>query len=211
MEDNSVQFAAEQDEPGHYVEVNGHKIFGYSRYIDLYRAIVDRAEDEALFVEVGSFLGQSTAAMAAMIIASGKRIEFDAVDLFELSDFSDEPHHAVVERHGGDFMQAFKHNLQQAGVLDHVNIIQGRSVDVSKNYLNRSISYLMIDASHKYSDVVDDILAWLPKMKIGGIMSGDDFDWHEVRQAVYDTLGKENIQEVGTSWVYITSKRDIPE
>lgn len=208
---NTVEFKAIEDEPGHYIEVNGHKIFGYSRYIDLYRMVVDRAEDEALFVEIGSFLGQSTAAMAAMIIASGKRIDFDAVDLFELSDFSDEPHYKVVERHGGDFMQAFKHNLEQAGVLEHVNIVKGASVDVSKNYLNRSISYLMIDASHKYSDVVDDILAWLPKMRIGGVMSGDDFDWPEVRQAVYDTLGKEYIQEVGTSWVYVTSKRDIPE
>jgi hypothetical protein len=206
---NSVEFTPEQNEPGHYVEVNGHKIFGYSRYIDLYRAVVDRAEDGAHFVEVGSFLGQSTAAMAAMIIGSGKRIRFDAVDLFELTNFSDEPHYEVIKRHGGDFMAAFKHNLKAAGVLDKVNIKQGYSTKIARQYEDRTISYLMVDASHDYADVVDDIVAWMPKLKVGGIMSGDDFDWEEVRQAVYDTLGKENIQEVGTSWVYIKTKNDI--
>lgn len=211
MQDNSVQFVAEQDEPGHYIEVNGHKIFGYSRYIELYRAVVDRAEDGARFVEVGSFLGQSTAAMAALIAASGKRITFDAIDLFEINEYSDEPHYEVVKRHGGDFMAAFKYNLQQADVLDSVNIKQGYSTKIARQYQDRSISYIMIDASHAYSDVVDDIMSWMPKLKVGGVMSGDDFDWPEVRQAVYDTLGKERIQEVGASWVYIKTKNDITD
>lgn len=203
MQQNTVEFVSETQEPGHYIEVNGHKIFGYSRYIELYRAVVDRAEDGAHFVEVGSFLGQSTAAMAAMIIGSGKRISFDAIDLFEISDYSDEPHAAVIDRHGGDFLEAFKSNLEKAGVLDYVTFIKSNSVDASKNYQDRSISYIMIDASHAYNDVVQDINSWLPKIKLGGIMSGDDYDWPEVAKAVHDTLGKENIQVVGSSWLYV--------
>lgn len=184
--------------PGHYITVNGHNIFGYSRYINFYHNIVMNAEDDALFVELGSFLGQSTAAMAAYIKGSGKRIQFDAVDIFELTDFSDEPHFQVIADHGGDFLAAFKHNLEEAQVSDAVTIVKATSLEAAEKYADRSISFLMIDASHKYDDVVDDIRAWFPKLKMGGIMSGDDLDWPEVKQAVEDTLKHYGVYEHST-------------
>ena len=186
---------------GHYVEVNNHKIFGYSRYIDFYRQIVEDAKDDELFVELGSFLGQSTAAMAYYIGESNKRIDFHAVDLFELSDFSDEPHHAVIAEHGGDFLEAFKTNLRLAKVEDYVKIVKSSSLQAAAQYEDRSISFLMIDASHKYADVVDDIKAWYPKIKLGGIISGDDYDWPEVAAAVKDTLGNHFVHNNST-WLY---------
>jgi predicted O-methyltransferase YrrM len=187
---------------GHYITINNHNIFGYSRYIDFYHQIVHEAKDDDLFVELGSFLGQSTAAMAQYIVDSQKRIRLDAVDLFEISDFSDEPHAEIINQHGGDFLEAFKSNLRNAQVLDKVNIVKGLSLEVAATYEDRSISFLMIDASHKYEDVVDDIKVWLPKMKVGGIISGDDFDWPSVAQAVKDTLPNHRLYNPST-WFYI--------
>ena len=178
-----------ENEPGHYVEVNNHKIFGYSRYIDFYNNIVNNGEDDQIFVEIGSFLGQSTAAMAYYIERSKKKIEFYAVDLFELSDFSDEPHANIIEQHGGNFFKAFTDNMEKARVSDYVKPMKMSSKEAASNFEDRSISFLMIDASHKYEDVVEDIEAWFPKLKLGGIISGDDYDWHEVEQAARDTLG----------------------
>lgn len=174
--------------PGHYVTVNNHNIFGYSRYIDLYNAVVLDAKDGDLFVELGSFLGQSTAAMAHFIIQSKKHIRFDAVDLFELTEFSDEPHFKVIADHGGDFLAAFKSNMEKAEVASAVNPVKASSLEAASLYEDRSVSFLMIDASHKYEDVCDDIRAWYPKIKLGGIISGDDYDWEEVAKAVQDTF-----------------------
>ncbi len=185
--------------PGHYIKVNNHEIFGYSRYINMYHEMVSIAEDGALFVELGSFLGQSTAAMAAMIKRSNKQIRFDAVDIFELSEFSDDVHHDIVKEHGGNFLQAFTNNLLKADVLDIVNIVKATSLQAASRYPDRSISYLMIDASHKYQDVCDDIRAWYPKIKMGGIISGDDYDWEEVNKAVVDTIPKHSVYD-GSTW-----------
>lgn len=185
--------------PGHYIKVNNHEIFGYSRYINMYHEMVNIAEDGALFVELGSFLGQSTAAMAAMIKRSNKQIRFDAVDIFELSEFSDDVHHDIVKEHGGNFLQAFTNNLLKADVLDIVNIVKATSLQAASRYPDRSISYLMIDASHKYQDVCDDIRAWYPKIKMGGIISGDDYDWEEVNKAVVDTIPKHSVYD-GSTW-----------
>lgn len=185
---------------GFYVNINGHKIYGYSRYIDFYREIVTNMADGDVLVEVGSFLGQSTAAMGTFIKDSKKRIDFHAIDLFDLSDFSDAPHYEVIEAHGGDFLAAFKHNLKETDTLDVVTIHKAASIDAAEEFEDRSISFLMIDASHAYQDVVDDIKAWYPKIKLGGIISGDDFDFEEVKQAVSDTCGETVMIYPNTTW-----------
>jgi len=178
-----------EGEPGHFVEVNGHNVFGYSRYIDFYNTIVSHSEDDQIFVEIGSFLGQSTAAMGYYIINSKKRIDFYAVDLFEISDFSDEPHTNIINQHGGDFYKAFETNIEKAKVDSAVKPLKMSSIEAASKFADRSVSFVMIDASHKYEDVVDDIKAWFPKLKLGGIISGDDYDWEEVAKAAKDTLG----------------------
>ena len=185
---------------GFVVSINDHSIYGYSRYINFYRDIVMNSKDGDLFVEVGSFLGQSTAAMGKFIKDSGKRIDFHAVDIFELSDFSDEPHYQVIRDHGGDFYKVFQDNLEKAQVRDYVNPVKATSLEAASHYEDRSIDFLMIDASHAYADVVDDIEAWYPKIKLGGIISGDDYDFEEVAKAVADTCGSAILVYPNTTW-----------
>ncbi len=185
---------------GHVIRVNNQDIFGYSRYINFYKHVVVDAKDGELFVELGSFMGQSTAAMAFFIKQSKKNISFHAVDIFELSEFSDEPHFKAVEEHGGNLFETFKANIKGADVEEYVTPVKASSLEAAKNYEDRSISFLMIDASHKYEDVVDDIRTWYPKMKMGGIICGDDYDWPEVKKAVEDTLGPHSTFE-NTTWV----------
>jgi predicted O-methyltransferase YrrM len=196
-------FIPKQGEPGHYIKVNDHPIFGYSRYIDVYKNLILQAKDNELFVEIGSFMGQSTAALAAYVAASGKQIEINAIDIFAISDFSDTNHVEVVEAFGGDLYETFLDNMRKAGVAELVKPIQTTSLQAAELYEDRSISYLMIDASHTYEDVVDDIEAWFPKLKVGGIMLGDDYDWESVKRAADDTLGKVN--SMGSTWYTVKS------
>jgi len=195
---------------GHYISVNDHKIFGYSRYLQFYNEIVNNSEDGALFVEVGSFLGQSTAAMGKFIKDSGKNIDFHAVDIFELSDFSDEPHYDAVKKHGGDFLSTFINNIKLAGVAEYITPVKAKSTEAAEQYADRSISFLMIDASHAYEDVVEDIEVWYPKIKLGGIISGDDYDFEEVEKAVKDSCGNVNVF-LNTTWWFRKSFLTLEE
>ena len=69
--------------------------------------------------------------------------------------------------------------------------IVGDSVSVAGQYADNSLDFVFIDGDHRYEPVKNDILAWLPKMKIGSILSGHDYGWcTEVRQAVHDVLGE---------------------
>jgi len=55
------------------------------------------------------------------------------------------------------------------------NLIRGFSVDAAKDFDNKSLDFVYIDANHNFQNVTNDICAWLPKIKKGGIISGHDF------------------------------------
>jgi hypothetical protein len=46
----------------------------------------------------------------------------------------------------------------------------------------------MIDGDHSYEAVKADIQAWLPKMKRGGVISGDDYMWPGVKKAAEEAF-----------------------
>ena len=83
-----------------------------------------------------------------------------------------------------------------------VNIIKGHSLEVVNRYENETIDFCFIDGSHEYEDVKKDILAYLPKVKKGGILAGHVYDriWQGVINAVDEILGK--VEVMNGSWIY---------
>ena len=59
--------------------------------------------------------------------------------------------------------------------------------------INVEAELIYIDGSHETEDVYNDIKAYMPLLKAGGTMFGDDFGGHEsVRKAVYQYSGDTN-------------------
>lgn len=74
---------------------------------------------------------------------------------------------------------------------NRVELIQGYSPDESSRFKAGSLDSVFIDGNHSYRAVMEDLDAWWPKVKIGGIMGGHDFEtrteggaWIEVDRAV---------------------------
>ena len=166
------------------LDINNHKIYGYCRYYKFYMDIAYSSEDGDCFVEVGSFLGQSSAVMGLMIDKVNKDIKFHCVDLFKTSESSDNPHFQHVK---GDFYQTFLDNMKKANIKN-ITSHQMSSIEASSLFPDNSLKFVFLDGSHTYDDVCADIEAWWPKVKQGGILGGDDYDWQDVAEAVDKTL-----------------------
>ena len=56
-----------------------------------------------------------------------------------------------------------------------VKILRLPSVDAAKKFDDGSLDAVLIDAVHLENTVIEDIMAWMPKLRTGGVMIGDDF------------------------------------
>jgi hypothetical protein len=91
----------------------------------------------------------------------------------------------------GTFAGTLHKNVLDCGYADAVSLIIADSVAASRLFANASVDWVHLDARHDYESVKADLRAWLPKVKRGGWLSGDDFDevkWPEVVKAVGDLL-----------------------
>lgn len=173
-----------------------HTIQNWFDYSDVFKEMVDKAQDGFKFVEIGVWKGSSTSFMGVEIYNSKKQISYDAIDTFEGSQ-----EHGDVSSFLYD--EAIS-NLQPLIDLGVVNVIKGHSLDVVNTYEDESIDFCFIDGSHEYEDVKADILAYLPKVKKGGILAGHDYDpaWQGVMRAVDEVIGKENIRVIRSTFIY---------
>jgi predicted O-methyltransferase YrrM len=58
-----------------------------------------------------------------------------------------------------------------------VNIIKKYSLDGAKDFEDKSLDFVYIDANHDVRHVIEDIDTWMPKVRPGGMISGHD--WSE--------------------------------
>lgn len=156
-----------------YSDIEG--FFGYGK---LYEEIIQRAQNGDRLLELGSFRGRSTSYLLELANKSGKDLNIFAVDHFEGSD-----EHAKI-----DYYTQFKNNMDNLQFKYPYNVIVKNSIDAANQFEDKSLDFIMIDASHDYENVKNDILAWMPKLKDGGVFAGDDYDWPGVSKAVNELL-----------------------
>ena len=173
---------------------------GYNHNKIFYEQIISELQDGAHIVEIGCWKGCSAAFVAVEIINSGKNIKFDCVDIW-LDNWS-EPNEKI--RHGyknvGTPYEQFLENMKP--VENHYTPIRMASVKAAALYQDNSLDLVFIDADHEYKSVREDILAWLPKVKSGGVIAGDDYDntFPGVIKATNELLKPLKIN--GITWIY---------
>jgi len=66
-----------------------------------------------------------------------------------------------------------------------VTFVQKPSVLASRLFDEAALDFVFIDAGHDYCSVWEDLQAWWPKVRSGGLMAGDDYLDVEAVQEVY--------------------------
>ena len=147
------------------------------------------------FVEVGTYLGRSLCSLGEVVERSGKNIEVIGVDTCRGSGpegLSGKDYHAdAVNDGGGTFAGLLHKNVLDCGFGEKITLIISDSISAARLFSDASLDWVHLDARHDYASVKADIEAWLPKVKAGGWLSGDDYDeqkWPEVVKAVSDLL-----------------------
>lgn len=152
--------------------------------LELLYGLAASMPSEAIVVEVGSFRGRSTLAIAAGLD------QVDRPTLVAVDTFAGDPEWeeiAAVDR----ARQLFDANTAGIGFLQ---AIQDTSVRAAARIADSSVDWVFIDALHDYASVRDDIRAWAPKVKPGGLISGHDYGRAGVTDAVLAAFSEVQIE-----------------
>lgn len=167
-------------------------IEGWFSYEYIYKHAVNQARTNALFVEIGSFKGRSSAYLATEILNSGKSIQLCCIDTWAGSTEHQQGGECEVkEVVEGTLYETFLTNMKP--VEGYYRPLRMTSLEAVNLFEDQSIDFLMIDGEHSFDAVSAEIRAYLPKMRPGGLMTGDDV-WGEVAQAVDQELSKKGYE-----------------
>jgi hypothetical protein len=160
--------------------VHWQEIDGWFRWRSGQEEAVRRFPEKSRFVEVGTYLGRSLCSLAELVGHSGKGIALVGVDTCRGSGPEGpnrrDYHGAAAAQGGGTFAGTLHRNILDCGYGAAISLIIAESVTASGLFADGSIDWVHLDARHDYESVKADIVAWLPKVKPGGWLSGDDYD-----------------------------------
>lgn len=166
------------DDQGNSVLDNGIEIAGWFHQTsqDVLRDVIQH-NDIKTVIEVGSFVGKSTAFFAKLVD------KVYAVDPFVMWDEGKEENATAVQ-YGNDFYDKFLENMMNHGVLEKIVPVRTTSRKAAEEVFNTPCDLVYIDANHDYDSVKEDIQLWTPFA--AKFICGDDYDayWPGVMKAV---------------------------
>lgn len=136
-------------------------------------------------VELGVWLGRSTAFLGVEILNSGKPVTLVAIDHFAGSpELMEDAALLTLEA-------TCRQNLQPImdALGERFRLITGDSAGSAALFAEGSVDAVWIDAAHEQDAVAADIDAWWSKLRVGGVMGGDDYGMEGVRAAVRERFG----------------------
>jgi hypothetical protein len=83
-------------------------------------------------------------------------------------------------------LDSFERETRRRLAKYRAHVIKGFSTDVARTVPDGSLCFVYIDARHDEASVLADLMAWMPKVRSGGICSGHDWNLQGVRSAVQD-------------------------
>lgn len=149
------------------------------------------------WVEVGSWCGRSLTAVALSVPYG---VSVVAVDHWRGSPMEQDTTHADADAAYGRFLETL--DMLEEMRPGTLRVIEGESVAAAGLFADESLAAVFVDGGHDYDSVRADLEAWLPRVRIGGILCGHDLNDRSVGAALYDVLGTWKLGTVDSIWCY---------
>lgn len=166
--------------PVTFQDIGPDDLFGWFDFEATYDRAVITAPPGSLLVEVGVFLGKSLVYLARKAQAADKGLRVIGVDTwlgspeFDSSVFvNDRP---INEMPPGFMLSWCYAELVKRDLHRTATLVVSDSVDAADLFASGQAHMVFLDARHDEAGIDEDIAAWLPKVRTGGMLAGHDYD-----------------------------------
>ncbi len=131
--------------------------------------------------------------------------------LYGLDCWREDPEHPEINDLGfsQEMLNAQYFNcIHRFAHVPHVGIVREYSVEGASKFTDNYFDFIYIDAAHDYESVKNDLRAWWPKLREGGVFGGHDYFpdhrvWRGVPVGVFQAVN-EFVQEVNSPVIHTT-------
>jgi predicted O-methyltransferase YrrM len=193
------------------INPSGNKrVPGWNSYSDVFGKLIAETRPSVIF-EVGTWLGASAINMAGHVKKMSLDTKIYCIDTWlGAEEFwtkeKDDPQRSLKTKNGYPQVYFdFLANVVEHGAEDIIIPIPNTSHigSIILSHLGLSAELIYIDGSHDYGDVKNDIRDYMPLLKPGGIMFGDDMRiWKGVERAVEESLGQNLEVYQNNFWIF---------
>lgn len=169
----------------------------------LYKLADQYIKEGGEVLEVGSWKGRSSYILAA--ICQERNAKLTCIDSFKGLVLKDHVKYNLYHGEGGyykeaeqeDFIHFIKENLKGMPV----KFLKGDSRDFYKRFFNETFDLVFVDGDHDMPIVQLDMENFWPKVKVGGVFCGHDYEYpNDVAKAVNSLFKWEEITLYRTIW-----------
>jgi hypothetical protein len=179
-----------------------HSLEGWFNMEKQYLELLDATPEGGTFVELGCYKGKSTSFIGVEIHKRKRDINFFAIDSFQGATNSTDANEIKAYEGISEIEESYTYNVSLIG--NKIKTIVSLTDEAAQYFDDGSVDVVFVDGGHSYEVVKADILAWLPKVKKGGILAGHDFNaWQGVNKAVTEIFGTPHKVENDCWFIYL--------
>lgn len=151
--------------------------------------IADKATDDMILCELGTFMGGSMCRLLSKLKELGKSPKVYAIDNWQYENISSASLAQGKINSAEEGYTKFQSYLE--GLNLSCNILREDTAQAAKHFEDKSVSYLFMDANHGYGGVCEELKMWLPKMADKCLIAIHDWPSQGIQSAVHDIFGPE--------------------
>lgn len=197
---------------GYLIKYRDYEIKSWCIDIPNIRDILSQLDlENSNIVEIGVHGGASL--MLTFDIVEGKNCKITGIDCWEdiIEVGINGIDNSYWEKDSLDlFLKLHKENRIKLNKIindydkkNQIELIKGFSNDLKiiNKFEDNSLDLIYIDGDHSFEGCYEDLKNWYPKLKVGGFILNDDYNWESVKKAVSKFCSEYNIlsfKEVGS-------------
>ena len=150
----------------------------------LYSLVV--SEKCKTIVELGSWKGRST----SWLMAAASRVEGTVYAIDHFKGSAEHKASPDLPNLRSDFDANIRRVKMRLGLPDScLSVMATDSLLASLHFGDETVDLIFIDASHEYEAVRADLMAWMPKIKQGGIIAMHDINFDGPKRVFHEFGG----------------------